>query len=75
MRVPPFALADRVVERGHEAKVDVSGTLREREMSPPSEEGCEACQKSGPPQQAGDGQDMRYNDSDHKETPDGRWGW
>src|SRR5262245_25760387 len=34
MRVPPFALNGLGIERGHDANVDVRGTLIEREMSP-----------------------------------------
>ena len=41
--------------------------------SPPGAES-EAGQESGPPQKPGAGQEMGYNDSSHKETPDGQWG-
>jgi len=38
-------------------------------------EGVHTRQEAGPPSKPKDGQEMRYNDSDHKETPGGQWGW
>jgi len=40
-----------------------------------SREGLHAGQESGSPQKAEHREAMGYNDSGHKETPDGQWGW
>jgi hypothetical protein len=53
----------------------VWATLQRRDEVPLHGEGVHTRQESGPPSKLRDGQEMRYNDSDHKETPGGQWGW
>ena len=47
MEIPPVALNDRVIERGHQANGDVNGALKDRKMSPPGGEGNLAGQELG----------------------------
>jgi hypothetical protein len=39
MEIPPVALNNPVIERGHQANGDVNGTLRDRKMSLPAGRG------------------------------------